>query len=163
MCSPLRSPQPTRPPPPLPDVTAYMPDEPGGLHGERWQVVRLRRSARVVCILNSLSGEYGCSGPLPEPRKARIWSARGRRGRRNSPPPIAPPTRLLAWLGTTAQQAAEFPADLLWDGRRGHSHLYEHPGEGRLRRRPHRELHLRSPPPPPPPSPAAEPVPVPIP
>lgn len=151
-------------PPPLPDVTAYMPMNPADytVNGGKWYA--FAGPPGVVCILNSLSGEYGCSGPLPgAPEGANLVSA-GPSGppkfsTTDSPAYAAagvvkglPPNRRLSFrqifcgmddAGTVTCMNTQEKVGFVV-GPTG-SYIYVPP------------------PPPPPPSPAAEPVPVPIP
>jgi hypothetical protein len=52
-------------PPPLPDVTGYMPMNAADytVNGGKWYA--FAGPPGVVCVIDSFSGEYGCSGPLP--------------------------------------------------------------------------------------------------
>jgi hypothetical protein len=61
----VADPEPTPPPPPLPDVTAYMPMNAADytVNGGKWYA--FAGPPGVVCVIDSFSGEYGCSGPLP--------------------------------------------------------------------------------------------------
>ncbi|MGI9123621.1 MAG: hypothetical protein ACR2JM_02565 [Mycobacterium sp.] len=64
------------PPPPIPNVNAYMPMNPAdyAANGGKWYAVA--GPAGVVCILDNLNGDYGCSGPLPgAPDGANLVSA----------------------------------------------------------------------------------------
>ncbi len=64
------------PAPPLPDVTAYMPMNAADYTVNSGKWYAFAGPPGVVCILNSLSGEYGCSGPLPgAPDGANLVSA----------------------------------------------------------------------------------------
>lgn len=51
--------------PPIPNVMSYMPVNPADytVNGGKW--FGFAGPAGVVCVLDSFSGEYGCSGPLP--------------------------------------------------------------------------------------------------
>lgn len=70
--------------------------QPGGLHhqGRRW--FAFAGPPGVVCVLDNLNGEYGCSGLASAHPRAPIWSAAGRRACRCSPPPRPPSTT--SWL-----------------------------------------------------------------
>ena len=63
--APVAAADPAPAPPPLPDVTTYMPVNPADytVNNGRWYA--FAGPTGVVCILDSFSGEYGCSGPLP--------------------------------------------------------------------------------------------------
>jgi hypothetical protein len=52
-------------PPPIPNAFAYPPVNPANytVNGGRW--FAFAGPPGVVCILDSINGEYGCSGPLP--------------------------------------------------------------------------------------------------
>ena len=63
-------------PPPIPNPFAYPPVNPATytVNGGRW--FAFAGPPGVVCILDSLNGEYGCSGPLPgAPGGANLVSA----------------------------------------------------------------------------------------
>ena len=53
------------PPPPIPNVNAYTPLNPAdyAANGGKWYA--FAGPPGVVCILDNLKGDYGCSGPLP--------------------------------------------------------------------------------------------------
>ena len=53
------------PPPPIPDVNQYTPLNPAdyAANGGKWYA--FAGPPGVVCILDNLNGDYGCSGPLP--------------------------------------------------------------------------------------------------
>lgn len=53
------------PPPPIPNVNAYSPMNPAdySANGGRWYA--FAGPPGVVCILDNLNGNYGCSGTLP--------------------------------------------------------------------------------------------------
>ncbi len=55
----------TPPAPPIPDVNAYTPLNPAdyAANGGKWYA--FAGPPGVVCILDNLNGDYGCSGPLP--------------------------------------------------------------------------------------------------
>ena len=63
-------------PPPIPNAFAYPPVNPANytVNGGRW--FAFAGPPGVVCILDSINGEYGCSGPLPgAPAGANLVSA----------------------------------------------------------------------------------------
>ena len=63
-------------PPPIPNAFAYVPVNPANytVNGGRW--FAFAGPPGVVCVLDSLNGEYGCSGPLPgAPDGANLVSA----------------------------------------------------------------------------------------
>lgn len=59
----MADPAPT--PPPLPDVTSYMPMNAADytVNGGKWYA--FAGPTGVVCVIDSFSGDYGCSGTLP--------------------------------------------------------------------------------------------------
>lgn len=61
--SALADPVPT--PPPLPDVTTYMPMNAADYTVNSGKWYAFAGPPGVVCVIDSLSGEYGCSGALP--------------------------------------------------------------------------------------------------
>ncbi|MGB6107850.1 MAG: hypothetical protein WBF86_08530, partial [Mycobacterium sp.] len=56
---------PEAPPPPIPDVFAYMPVNPSDYTVNSGKWFAFAGPAGVVCILDSMKGDYGCSGPIP--------------------------------------------------------------------------------------------------
>lgn len=67
---------PESPPPPIPDVFAYMPVNPIDYTVNSGKWFAFAGPAGVVCILDSTNGDYGCSGPLPgAPGGANLVSA----------------------------------------------------------------------------------------
>ena len=67
---------PESPPPPIPDVFAYMPVNPIDYTVNSGKWFAFAGPAGVVCILDSTNGDYGCSGPLPgAPDGANLVSA----------------------------------------------------------------------------------------
>jgi len=63
-------------PPPIPNAFAYMPVNPANytVNGGRW--FAFAGPPGVVCVLDTINGEYGCSGPLPgAPDGANLISA----------------------------------------------------------------------------------------
>lgn len=63
-------------PPPIPNAFAYMPVNPANytVNGGRW--FAFAGPLGVVCVLDTINGEYGCSGPLPgAPDGANLISA----------------------------------------------------------------------------------------
>jgi len=70
----VADPEPT--PIPIPNPFAYMPVNPANytVNGGRW--FAFAGPPGVVCVLDSINGEYGCSGPLPgAPDGANLVSA----------------------------------------------------------------------------------------
>ena len=64
------------PPPPIPNAFAYVPVNPANytVNGGRW--FAFAGPPGVVCVLDTINGEYGCSGPLPgAPGGANLVSA----------------------------------------------------------------------------------------
>ena len=59
----VADPQPA--PPAIPNVFAYMPQNPADytVNGGKW--FAFAGPPGVVCVLDSLKGDYGCAGPLP--------------------------------------------------------------------------------------------------
>lgn len=53
------------PAPPIPNVNAYMPVNPADYTTNKGRWFAFAGPAGVVCTLDNLSGDYGCSGPLP--------------------------------------------------------------------------------------------------
>lgn len=53
------------PPPPIPDVNAYMPVNPADYTTNKGRWFAFAGPAGVICSIDNLSGDYGCSGPLP--------------------------------------------------------------------------------------------------
>lgn len=53
------------PAPPIPNVNAYTPLNPADYTANRGRWYAFAGPAGVVCILDNLNGDYGCSGPLP--------------------------------------------------------------------------------------------------
>ena len=63
-------------PPPIPNTFAYRPVNPANytVNGGRW--FAFAGPPGVVCVLDTINGEYGCSGPLPgAPGGANLVSA----------------------------------------------------------------------------------------
>ena len=63
-------------PPPIPNAFAYMPVNPANytVNGGRW--FAFAGPPGVVCVLDTINGEYGCGGPLPgAPGGANLVSA----------------------------------------------------------------------------------------
>ena len=57
---------PTPPPaPPIPNVNAYMPVNPADYTTNKGRWFAFAGPAGVICTLDNLNGDYGCSGPLP--------------------------------------------------------------------------------------------------
>lgn len=52
-------------PPALPDVFSYMPVNPANYTTKAGRWFAFAGPPGVVCVLDSINGEYGCSGPLP--------------------------------------------------------------------------------------------------
>lgn len=52
-------------PPPIPNVFAYMPANPAAYTTKAGRWFAFAGPPGVVCVLDNLNGEYGCSGPLP--------------------------------------------------------------------------------------------------
>lgn len=52
-------------PPVLPDVFSYMPVNPANYTTKAGRWFAFAGPAGVVCVLDNINGEYGCSGPLP--------------------------------------------------------------------------------------------------
>ena len=57
--------EPGAPPPPIPDVFAYMPVNPADYTVKAGRLFAFAGPPGVVCALDTINGEYGCSGPLP--------------------------------------------------------------------------------------------------
>lgn len=53
------------PAPPIPNVNAYMPVNPADYTTNKGRWFAFAGPPGVVCTLDNLSGDYGCSGPLP--------------------------------------------------------------------------------------------------
>ena len=53
------------PAPPIPNVNAYTPLNPADYTANRGRWYAFAGPAGVVCILDNLNGDYGCSGALP--------------------------------------------------------------------------------------------------
>ena len=53
------------PPPPIPNVFAYMPVNPANYTANAGRWFAFAGPPGVVCILDTINGDYGCSGPLP--------------------------------------------------------------------------------------------------
>lgn len=53
------------PAPPIPNVNAYMPVNPADYTTNKGRWFAFAGPAGVVCTLDNLNGDYGCSGPLP--------------------------------------------------------------------------------------------------
>ena len=87
---------PAPPPPPalpIPDVSLYMPVNPADytVNGGKWYA--FAGLPGVVCVLDTLNGDYGCSGPLPgAPNGATLVSGT----------PVGPPTFATADPGVYA-------------------------------------------------------------
>ena len=63
-------------PPPIPDVFAYMPVNPADYTAKAGRWFAFAGPPGVVCALDTINGEYGCSGPLPgAPDGANLVSA----------------------------------------------------------------------------------------
>jgi hypothetical protein len=62
--------------PTIPDVFDYMPANPADYSAKAGRWFAFAGPAGVVCALDSINGEYGCSGPLPgAPEGANLVSA----------------------------------------------------------------------------------------
>ena len=53
------------PAPPLPNVNAYMPVNPADYTVNKGRWFAFAGPLGVICTIDNLSGDYGCSGPLP--------------------------------------------------------------------------------------------------
>ena len=53
------------PAPPIPNVNAYMPVNPADYTTNKGRWFAFAGPAGVICTLDNLNGDYGCSGPLP--------------------------------------------------------------------------------------------------
>ncbi|MFM9033807.1 MAG: hypothetical protein ACKOQ4_05910 [Mycobacterium sp.] len=53
------------PEPSIPDVNAYMPVNPANYTTNKGRWFAFAGPPGVVCVLDNLNGDYGCSGPLP--------------------------------------------------------------------------------------------------
>lgn len=63
-------------PPPIPNVFTYMPANPAAYTTKAGRWFAFAGPPGVVCVLDNINGEYGCSGPLPgAPAGANLVSA----------------------------------------------------------------------------------------
>ena len=63
-------------PPPIPDVFSYMPVNPADYTVKAGRWFAFAGPPGVVCVLDTINGEYGCGGPLPgAPDGANLISA----------------------------------------------------------------------------------------
>ena len=64
------------PGPTLPDINAFMPVNPANYTTNKGRWFAFAGPSGIVCMLDNLNGDYGCSGPLPgAPDGANLVSA----------------------------------------------------------------------------------------